>query len=868
MTSVGWSIAGESTGAAGLESQGSKIAGNAVTRDAVLLVDDEPQVLLALDDILSEHFTVVKASCAERALAAARERRDIAVVVTDQRMPRTNGDELVARLATFSDATRIMLTGYAELDAVIRAVNSGGIYAYVTKPWSAEDLLQRVLKAAQHFHMVKELAHERQMLCDLMDSVPDGIFFKDADLRFLRANRAHAELVCAGTSEALVGRHLRDTALRKDEALRIEAEERRVLAGAPAVDLERTEGSNGSQRWLSESKAAIRNAGGEPIGLVGIVRDITERKRQQERIARLTRVRSVTSGINSTIVRTRDRVALLGESCQIAVKVGQLGLAFAVGADPAGGVLQVLAAHPPGSEIPTCGGALQGLLLGSKPAIVEDAASLGFAPGERRAALAVFPLHVTDGHMALCLLSRAGECFDKEEIELLSEVTENISFGLEHIAKTERLDFLTGHDQLTALPKRTLFLDRLNRRIEAGQSSGEKVAALVIDIGRFRQINETLGRAAGDQLLVQIASRLTKAVCEEDVVARLDSNTFAVLSSCVSPDSELAHLVENAILASLKEPFTLSGTEVRVAARVGIAVYPADGNAADAVVAHAEAALRNAKGGLARYAFYASSMQERVSERLTLETRLRQAVEAEAFELHYQPKVELRTGLVVGLEALLRWTDPVLGPVSPAKFIPVLEETGLIHEVGRWALERAGWQSNSWRSRGLPPPRIAVNVSAIQLAAADLERTLQRCAASSDNIDIEITESVFVKDLAGSIAKLAAARQLGMRVAIDDFGTGYSSLGYLSRLPIDALKIDRSFIINMATDPQQTTIVTTIISLAHAMDLKVIAEGVETKEQARLLRLLKCDQIQGYLVSRPQPATEIEKVLGTRLPVD
>jgi EAL domain-containing protein (putative c-di-GMP-specific phosphodiesterase class I) len=261
-------------------------------------------------------------------------------------------------------------------------------------------------------------------------------------------------------------------------------------------------------------------------------------------------------------------------------------------------------------------------------------------------------------------------------------------------------------------------------------------------------------------------------------------------------------------------------------------------------------------------------MQERVSERLTLETRLRQAVEAEAFELHYQPKVELRTGLVVGLEALLRWTDPVLGSVSPATFIPVLEETGLIHEVGRWALARAGSQSNSWLSRGLAPPRIAVNVSAIQLAAADLEQTLRECAGSGDNIDIEITESVFVKDLAGSIAKLAAARQLGMRVAIDDFGTGYSSLSYLSRLPIDALKIDRSFVINMATDPQQTTIVTTIISLAHAMDLKVIAEGVETKEQARLLRLLKCDQIQGYLVSRPLPATEIEKVLGKRMSVD
>jgi EAL domain-containing protein (putative c-di-GMP-specific phosphodiesterase class I) len=326
----------------------------------------------------------------------------------------------------------------------------------------------------------------------------------------------------------------------------------------------------------------------------------------------------------------------------------------------------------------------------------------------------------------------------------------------------------------------------------------------------------------------------------------------------------VAHLVGNAILPALKESFTVLGTELRIAAKVGIALFPSDGASAEAVVASAEAALKSAKQGVAGYLFFTPSMQERMAERLTLETKLRRAVDAREFELHYQPKVDLRSGRVVGLEALMRWRDAELGSVSPVQFIPLLEETCLIRDAGRWALQEAAAQYERWLAAGVHPPRIAVNVSAIQLAAPDLMQTLHDCPGACDSIDLEITEGVFVKDLAGSVAKLEGARALGLKVSIDDFGTGYSSLGYLSRLPIDALKIDRSFIINMATDPQETTIVNAIISLAHSMDLKVIAEGVETLDQARLLRLLRCDQIQGYLVSRALPADEVVRLLGTR----
>jgi EAL domain-containing protein (putative c-di-GMP-specific phosphodiesterase class I) len=253
---------------------------------------------------------------------------------------------------------------------------------------------------------------------------------------------------------------------------------------------------------------------------------------------------------------------------------------------------------------------------------------------------------------------------------------------------------------------------------------------------------------------------------------------------------------------------------------------------------------------------------------MSLETRLRRAVEAREFVLHYQPKVDLKLGTVVGLEALIRWQEPGGKLVAPGHFIPVLEETGLIGEVGRWVLERAALQYHDWSKAGLSPPRIAVNVSALQLAGREfvskLERVLQCYPAGESGIDLEITESVFVDDLEGSIEKLAIARAKGLGVAIDDFGTGYSSLSYLGRLPIDALKIDRSFVTGMADDPQSTSIVTTIISLAHSLDLKVIAEGVETEGQAQLLRLLKCDQAQGYLISRPVPPEEAAKLLPVR----
>jgi diguanylate cyclase (GGDEF)-like protein/PAS domain S-box-containing protein len=430
------------------------------------------------------------------------------------------------------------------------------------------------------------------------------------------------------------------------------------------------------------------------------------------------------------------------------------------------------------------------------------------------------------------------------------------------------LSFLAHYDELTQLPKRELLMDRLTQRLAALQPKA-CVALVLIDVERFRRINVSLGRAAGDELLFSIVSRLRPLLGTHDTLARFDGNTFAWLITDARDAAYVAHKLEHDVLPRLRAPYKLEEAELRISCRVAVALGPSDGDDAEQLMRHAEAALHKAAAANQPYVFYAPIMNERVAERLTLENRLRRAIEAEEFVLYYQPKLELKTGRIVGLEALIRWQDPEQGLIMPGAFISVLEETGLILDVGRWVFRSAAQQYITWREQGLTPPPIAVNVSSLELGQREfldgIERARGDYPRAEGGVELEITESVLMDDLHGSIEKLRHVRERGLRVAIDDFGTGYSSLGYLSRLPIDALKVDRSFVMRMTEDPQDMTIVMMIISLAHALDLKVIAEGPETVQQAQLLRLLKCDQIQGYVVAKPQPAVQVAQLLGKTL---
>ena len=598
------------------------------------------------------------------------------------------------------------------------------------------------------------------------------------------------------------------------------------------------------------------------------------------------------SGINAAIVRVHDRQELFNEACRIAVEHGQFGMAWIGVLDPKTlDVIPAALAAMTGIDAPELltmrlnvrGDLLQGqgetgrAIREKTPVFSNDITLESDVGGERREAaiqrgfrsVIALPLQVGEEVVGnLTLFAKEPNFFDAEELKLLTEMAGDISFALDHIEKEERLNYLAYYDVLTGFPNRTLFYDRLNQILNVANED-TTVAVLMVDLERFRIINETLGRHGGDALLKQVAERLRGTGVDVNHLAHTGAGCFAV-ALVNQKEADVAHILEKRIIDALSRPFMVEGTELRISAKGGIALFPSDGADADTLLRNAEAALKNAKLSGDRYLFYVPQLNARVAETLTLENKLRRALEQEQFVLYYQPKVNLDTGQISGLEALIRWNDPETGLVPPLKFIPLLEETGMILDVGRWALEQAMADSGQWRAQGLLPPRIAVNVSPIQLRHKDFVGTVERVLSGAGNraagLELEITESLIMQDIEANIRKLRAVREMGVEVAVDDFGTGYSSLSYLTRLPINALKIDRAFIINMASKADDLSIVATIISLGHSLNLKVIAEGVETEEQANLLRRLKCDEMQGYLFSPAVPAEQIiERLLRENL---
>jgi diguanylate cyclase (GGDEF)-like protein len=583
---------------------------------------------------------------------------------------------------------------------------------------------------------------------------------------------------------------------------------------------------------------------------------------QQRRIERLNRTLETLSAVNALIVRVSQREDLLAEACRIAVERGGFGFAaiklFGGGKTVSSGE---------GSKYPM----VEQFPVEPRAAVCDDIEAAD-APGRASAlrrgfrAYVVLPLTFSGNALgALLLYARAKDVFDEEEMRLLHELAGDIAFALHHLAQKARMDYLAYHDSLTDLPNRSLFVDRLGQALIAARRDKRFAAALFLDLERFRMVNESFGRPAGDDMLREVALRLSKAARDQDTVARVGADHFAMAVAGFDNPGETVHWLLERLGQAFAQPVTIDGVELRVTMKTGIAVFPTDGESTEALCANAETALNRAKQSGQRHLFYASEMNARVAESLALENRLRRAIEDGRLALHYQPKVDVRSGELAGLEALIRWQDPELGAVPPAKFVTLMEETGMILVAGRWALKRAVEDIRRWQSLGLDVPRTSVNVSAIQLRQKDfVDSVLEAIAAFGRDkplLDVEITESVLVEDIEETTRKLQILRRAGVEISVDDFGTGYCSLSYLARLPVDVLKIDRSFVVRMRDAGYPRNIVAMIVSLAHALGLKVIAEGVEDDEQVRLLRDLGCDQIQGYLVSRPVPADEIEKIL-------
>ena len=421
------------------------------------------------------------------------------------------------------------------------------------------------------------------------------------------------------------------------------------------------------------------------------------------------------------------------------------------------------------------------------------------------------------------------------------------------------------HDLLTDLPNQTLFKERLDHALKVAEHSGSKVAVILIDIDRFQLINESLGHETGNVLLVEFAGFLNRFVQEGDTICRVSGNEFALLLESVNSMDYINDVIRR-IRTSLKEnAFGLAGEQVYVTVSMGIAMYPDDEFSTDNLLRSANAAMRKAKslGGDQEF-FYTSGMNRRVHDRLRMEGDLRQAIEMEGLELFYQPQVDAVTRKIVSMEALVRWNHPVQGLISPIRFIPLAEETGLIQPLGAWVLQQAMRQTRAWHDAGFPL-HCGINLSAKQFMQSDLvasvESSLQQFQLDPQYIDLEITETVAMLDAENSINKMHELKQLGIRLSMDDFGTGYSSLSYLHRFPLDVLKIDRSFVMGIQGDSDDGAIARAVIAMAHSMNLSVIAEGVETEQQYDFLKQHHCDLIQGYLISAPISADDFTTLL-------
>ncbi|HVY04924.1 MAG TPA: EAL domain-containing protein [Burkholderiales bacterium] len=726
------------------------------------------------------------------------------------------------------------------------------------------------------------LASERTLLRTLIDALPDVVFTKDMDGRFTMCNAAAYSHSGFSRESDMLGKSVYDL-YEQELADQYHADDLQTLHGKSVFNREEPGvTATGMPRWFLTIKVPLREAAGKITGLIGVSRDVTERKQHEEKIARLNRIQAMLSGINSAIVRIHEPRELFREACRIATDLGRFPIALigmldadgqlvTVGTGGAGAAL--LAALPAGARGGPRGVAMRS--IAARSTIVENDILQEPDVDEIRKGAVAFgcrsvislPLFKESRPFGMFMLYGAERnAFDADEIKLLEELAGDVSFALTFIANKEKIEYLAYYDALTGLPNRTLFFDRLNWQVAAAHRERDVVVLVLLDLDRFRMVNETLGRNAGDELLKALVKRIGASVREQDIVARLAADTFAIAAVGDWRAQELAHLIEIRNRNLFSTPFFIGSEELRVSATTGVAVYPGDASNAEALVANAEAALRSAKQQNVPLLFYGPEMNAKAAESLRLESRMRRALELHQLVLWYQPKIDAGTGKLKGFEALMRWNDPEAGMISPAKFIPILEQTGLILEAGNWALLQTANDCAGWTDGTMIAPRIAVNVSPLQLRdrnfVANVVAAAERVEERGGHLDLEITESVIMENVDSIIPKLQTVRGLGVQIYIDDFGTGYSSLAYIARLPIHALKIDRSFVVGMTQNEDSLSIIKSVISLAHALKLRVVAEGVETQEQSDLLRKLECDELQGYLFSKPVAPENVPGLLS------
>jgi len=819
-------------------------------RIPILVVDDSPDNLDLMEALLiAEGFeTIYRAASGPEAFQVLAEKADVGVVLLDMMMPGMDGHEVCRRISSSEEWGHIpviIITGGAlrHSEALQKSFAAGAI-DFATKPVNEVELVARVHSALSLYRervmrqqKTRALAESEQKFRITFAEAPVGIAHVGLDGELLLVNDSLAEMLGYAPEELvkLDFQVLCDGCWPSHQKCLSE-----MAAGVSAhfeYDLPLNH-KQGYKIWTHTIIAPLCEADGEIKYFIHVIDNIHERKAIEEKLQ-----------LAATVFNnSAEAIIITDAGCNI-LSVNQAFTAItgftseeAVGKNP-----RMLSAKTQDQKF------YEEMWAAVK--------TMGHWQGEiwnRRKNGEIYPTWLTLSSVR----NTSGE------ITNYVGISQDITVRKE---TEQRLAYLANHDALTGLPNRTLFNDRLNHALAHGERYKLGLAILFLDLDRFKVINDTLGHDIGDQLLQNLAQRLTKSLRGSDTVARWGGDEFTILvDELNSPQDAVA--VARRVLDVLTEPFMLNGHEIFVTCSIGITLYPKDGRDAQALLSNADAAMYRAKEkGRNNYQFYTAAMNASALERLRLESDLRRALEREEFFLHYQPKVEIRTGRIVGVEALIRWDHPTLGMVSPQQFIPLAEETGLIVPIGEWVLRTACTQNQAWHSAGVCSIRMAVNISAQQFKKENLTeaviRILDETGLPHDLLELEITESVMMQDMERAVAVLTELSARGIRFSIDDFGTGYSSLVYLKRLPIDILKIDRSLVSQMPEDPDDTAIAAAIISMGKSLNLQVIAEGVETEQQLAFLLQQGCDEAQGFLFSRPVAANKMTELLQQKGPL-
>lgn len=614
---------------------------------------------------------------------------------------------------------------------------------------------------------------------------------------------------------------------------------------------------------------------------------------ERAKTTRLSRILAFLSSTNSMIVRTKDTQSLFDEACDIAVEQGGFGIAWI--AQPG----SASSAHTDGAESNSLNlVASTGLHADHKenlrrqiknpespsidiPSEVQATGTVHFCNDLRSChnpdahwqdtlnlgyqSMVGLPLITCEKISAVLMLyAREANYFDEEELKLLKELAGDISFALQAIEYEKKAHFLSYFDALTALPNTTLFFDRLHSLVKAAHADESGVFVIAINLDRFKQINDSQGRHIGDQVLRIVGKRLNESFAPHYCVARMGADNF-VIAGAQTSSGKVATLCKK-IIALLELGIVIDQLQLHLSAHLGVAMFPTDAQDGEALFINAEAALKQSKSDKVKFSFYSPEINAKIVKKIETERQLKTAIHAKQFILHYQPKVDLRSGKIIAAEALIRWQHPQRNIVPPIEFIPLAEENGMILAIGEWVIRTVCAQQAEWRRQAIPTVPIALNLSALQFTGSHLHDILNDSLSSNRLephwIELELTETMIMGNPEATQLAMHQFREMGLRLSLDDFGTGYSSLAYLKRFPFHAVKIDRSFVTELPNNTEDAVIATAIIAMAHSLNMRVIAEGVETEAQLAFLRSRGCDEMQGYLFSHPVSAPDFAAMLS------